>query len=1082
MTSTKETSFHYAAETDANLLPASRSDTVSPGYEFSNFFHPFVGDLINKLNQTSVAGMLDPNFLDGLRQTYTLADYPDIDPAAAMDVKQIDLSVSGPYANYNWELLYHIPVMVAVHLSNNQRFAEAQKWFHYVFDPTCTDAVDPPRRFWKFLAFRKAKNVTNINTLLELLSTPDDQLDDTQKQAKNDLIVGYNRILRDPFNPHAVARSRQSAYQWYVVMKYLDNLIAWGDSLFLQDTVETINEATLCYVLAANILGPRPQQTPPRGTISPKNFRQLKEAGLDVTGNAIVELEGQFPFNLASGPGPGGQNDQSGALFGIGRALYFCIPPNQNLLAYWDKVADRLFKIRNSENIQGIVQQLPLFDPPLDPGMLVKAAAAGIDIGSVVSGLNQPLGPSRAPFLIQKALEVAAEVRSLGNALLSSIEKGEGEKLTLLRQSHEVELQQKVQGVRFLQWHHAQETTNGLLKTRATALERYRSYLRLLGIAVDANAVPATFELDRQELREDNFDAAYNALVLKYDLTVPLQSYSQLQMAGDSSPSNQSGASGPGQLHLIANEDAELNQHLPTARDTRTAASIADTIGTVLTFIPEINLNLHFWGLGASSKLFGGSKLSDAAKIAAEILRTTSGYEQDQAGIASRTASYQRRVDDWTLQANLAARELMQIGRQIIASLIAEQIANHEYQNVKTQICQAKEVQASLENKYTNIGFYQWQTSEVTRLYYQYYRFAFDTARKAEQTMKRELMRPELDATSFIQFNYWDSGHNGLLSGEALYLDLKRMEMAYHDSNKRELELTRHVSLRQLDPLALLQLKINGSCTVAIPEWLYDLDCPGVYMRRIKNVALSIPCVVGPYNSLNCTLSLQQSALRVSPQLKDGKYGTPDPATDDDRFLYQYGVADIIVTSGASNDSGMFETNLKDDRFLPFEGAGAVSSWMLSLAPLRAFDYLTISDVILHIRYTARQAGEPLRTQATEELKARFKGDVTQGLVFCLRYDFPSEWSAFVNGTKDFAVTLQRNQFPYLAQTASKISIDDNLTLYATDGSQEGVLTATALSGDINSGTVTLTLPADSMLMRDASRQVFLLLPYQVSF
>ena len=41
-------------------------------------------------------------------------------------------------------------------------------------------------------------------------------------------------------------------------MKYLDNLIAWGDSLFTQMTIETVNEATLCYVLAANLLGPAP--------------------------------------------------------------------------------------------------------------------------------------------------------------------------------------------------------------------------------------------------------------------------------------------------------------------------------------------------------------------------------------------------------------------------------------------------------------------------------------------------------------------------------------------------------------------------------------------------------------------------------------------------------------------------------------------------------------------------------------------------------------------------------------------------------------------------------------------------------
>src|SRR5262249_48779900 len=152
----------------------------------------------------------------------------------------------------------------------------------------------------------------------------------------------------------------------------------------------------------------------------------------------------QFPFNLVSSPSQGSSNlpDQSSALFGIGRSLYFCIPKNPSLLAYWDTIADRLFKIRNSENIQGVAQQLPLFDPPLDPGMLVKAAAAGIDLGSIVSGLNQPLGPVRSSLLIQKSLEIAAEVRSLGNALLASIEKGDAEQLALLRQTHEIKLQQ----------------------------------------------------------------------------------------------------------------------------------------------------------------------------------------------------------------------------------------------------------------------------------------------------------------------------------------------------------------------------------------------------------------------------------------------------------------------------------------------------------------------------------------------------------------------------------------------------------------------------------------------------------------
>ena len=219
---------------------------------------------------------------------------------------------------------------------------------------------------------------------------------------------------------------------------------------------------------------------------------------------------------------------------------------------------------------------------------------------------------------------------------------------------------------------------------------------------------------------------------------------------------------------------------------------------------------------------------------------------------------------------------------------------------------------SSCTTKFTNEELYGWMQGEISRLYYEYYRFAFDTARKAERTMKQELMRPELDAQDFVKFNYWDGGRKGLLSGEALYLDVKRMEMAYHENNKRELELTRHVSLRQLDPLALLTLKATGSCQVTIPEWLYDLDCPGHYMRRIKSVALSIPCVVGPYTSVNCTLTLLRRArVRTSPIAGDD-YARQGRRTPLRRLL---GAMQSIVTSSAQNDSGMFETNLRDERF-----------------------------------------------------------------------------------------------------------------------------------------------------------------------
>jgi hypothetical protein len=636
-------------------------------------------------------------------------------------------------------------------------------------------------------------------------------------------------------------------------------------------------------------------------------------------------------------------------------------------------------------------------------------------------------------------------------------------------------------------------------------------YLQLLNLTPDTSVAPASFPADGSELTEENFSSVYSTLVSEYNLTITDLAYNS-QQAGNaaSSPASTSGATGTGQMYLNRNEDAELNSNLPDARDRRKSASIWNAIAGGVTPIPEFRAKLAFWGIGADIGVVSGTVLGELAKLTGELANIDAAYSTDQAGIASRTATYQRRANEWTYQANLAAKELMATGRQIIASLIAEQVAYHEYDTVKTQVAQAQAVQQFLQTKFTNADFYAWMQNDLSGLYYQYYRFACDTARKAEATMKHELMRPELDATTFIQYNYWDAGHAGLLSGEQLYLDIKQMELAYHASNQRELELTRHVSLRQLDPVALLNLRITGSCTFTVPEWLYDWDCPGLYMRRIKTVALSLPSVTGPYTSLNCTLTNVNSTLRTSPLLANGTYAR-DPSQDDDRFTDYFGSTDVIVTSSGTNDSGMFETNLREERFLPFEGAGAISTWRLSLpTPLRSFDYTTISDVILHVRYTARAGGDQLATQATKELTGNLAPPasgptsgtttVSQALLFCLRYDFPTEWANFVNSATAsspgvFTATLSRQDFPYAVQIAKNLTVDA-LTLYASGNTTSTAETTYStnpltagdiaiLNGDLNPknpttpAEATLTLASDSNVMiAKPTQQVFLVLQY----
>src|SRR5262249_49517411 len=66
---------------------------------------------------------------------------------------------------------------------------------------------------------------------------------------------------------------------------------------------------------------------------------------------------------------------------------------------------------------------------------------------------------------------------------------------------------------------------------------------------------------------------------------------------------------------------------------------------------------------------------------------------------------------------------------------------------------------------------------------------------------------------------------------------------------------------------------------------------------------------------------------------------------------------------------------------------------------IRQFDYDTISDVILHIRYTAREGGQALKDKATANLKTQVAEATAAGMMrlFSVRNEFPSEWARCKN-------------------------------------------------------------------------------------
>src|SRR5215207_1770875 len=417
-------------------------------------------------------------------------------------VKDLDFTSGGAYSAYNWELFFHVPITIAIHLSKNQRFAEAQRWFHYRFGPTDDSEGPTPERFWKVRPFQ----YTDVKKVEEILVNLATNADPTLRDETVQSIEAWKDA---PFRPHVIARYRQQAYMHKTVMAYLDNLIAWGDSLFRQDTGEAIDEAMMLYVLAANILGARPLQVPKKGSVRPQTYNNLRK-DLKQLGTVMREVETDVLFDLMPFPADDDAGDNDGPLATIrslGKALYFCVPRNDKLLTYWDTVADRLFKIRNSLNFQGIFRQLALFEPPIDPAMLARAAAAGLDVGAIISGLNQPLPLVRFQLLVQKAAEIAQEVKSLGNNLLSAMEKEDGEALAILRTRHERVVMEMVEHVRYGQLQEAIKSKGALWQSLYLAVQRYSYYERHLRKKSEEimAALPELGPLDKDSLYEMRF-------------------------------------------------------------------------------------------------------------------------------------------------------------------------------------------------------------------------------------------------------------------------------------------------------------------------------------------------------------------------------------------------------------------------------------------------------------------------------------------------------------------------------------------------------------------------------------------------
>jgi peptidoglycan hydrolase-like protein with peptidoglycan-binding domain len=440
-----------------------------------------------------------------------------------------------------------------------------------------------------------------------------------------------------------------------------------------------------------------------------------------------------------------------------------------------------------------------------------------------------------------------------------------------------------------------------------------------------------------------------------------------------------------------------------------------------LSLIPNFMIGAAgFGGSPTVNAQTGGREFASSARDFVVGAVGALGAAFDKAGsMLEHQGNYLVRQEDWKHSAKTAQREVEKSDIEIVIAGIREGIAKEQLRlhGVKQQQAAAEETY--LKTKFTNRELFDWVAQRLEGLSRQMFKLAGEAASAAERAFNFELGLTE----SFIRQGQWNDTRHGLLAGDNLIADLRQMESAHLKRNVREREITKHLSLARLDPIALIELRTAGRCVIQIPEAVFDLEHPGQYFRRIKALSISVPCVAGPYTSVPLKLTQTSNRVRVETTPKPGAASAADAYAEDPgadtRFRYNVGSIQSIATSRGEDDSGLFSLDLGDERYLPFEGSGLCGTFVAELPQtLRPFDYGTISDVVLNLRYTARDGGGGFRTMVADGVRERLNvialktGRVGLFQAFDLRRDRPDVWQKLIT-TGAAALTFTADDLPY---------------------------------------------------------------------
>jgi hypothetical protein len=398
---------------------------------------------------------------------------------------------------------------------------------------------------------------------------------------------------------------------------------------------------------------------------------------------------------------------------------------------------------------------------------------------------------------------------------------------------------------------------------------------------------------------------------------------------------------------VSASEQEVMNMQT-TSGSLMTAAGALFSTGAAMNMVPNI------FGVATGGCVWGASMSAAGGVLQLSAQATSVAAER-----IATSEQYRRRGEDWQIQYQQAQSEMDAIDNQLNALSIRQQASQTSLQQAQKQQQNLQATMNFLTTRFTSSSLYSWLCGQLSSLYCQAYDAVLSLCLSTQACWQYEM--GDL-TTSFVQTSTWNDSYHGLLVGETLQLNLQQMESAWLHRNQRRLELTKTISLKQLlEDSAFDNLVNTGSTAFSLSESLFDNDYPGHYLRQIKYLTISLPALVGPYQDVRMTLTQSGSSTLLKADINGVKYLNGDADGNAANVVANQRASQQIAVSSGLSDSGLFVLNFGDERYLPFEGTGAISDWQIAFPNPTSAEQkallASLNDVIIQVHYTAVYGG-----------------------------------------------------------------------------------------------------------------------------